>query len=90
MEIRNLCIAVSGVAQDLIGVCTQFCQGRVNACRRAGQADRLADNADIAARRMLQRRRNAKMLHLRVGKNFVQLVNRTSRNTLLFEFVQPV
>jgi hypothetical protein len=35
MEIRDLCIAVPGVAQDLVGVGTQLRQCRIDACRRA-------------------------------------------------------
>ena len=52
--------------------------------------DWLTDDADVAALGMMERHRDTKMLYLRIGKDFVELVDRACWHPLLLELFQPL
>src|SRR5262245_32797724 len=89
-QVRDVGGAVAEVAQDRVGVRARIGKRRDHLSRRARHADRRADHVHVSARRMMQRLGNAKMLHLRVGEDFVALVDRAGRYALLLEQIEPL
>src|SRR4029079_9715351 len=89
-QIGDIGVAVSDAAQNLVGLRAWIGQRRDHLCRRARQGDRLADNVHVAARRMMQRLRDAKVGDLWIGEDLVHFVDRPSRDALLLEAFETV
>src|SRR5579875_495213 len=90
-QIGDRVIAVAELAQDRIGVLAEL-GGRAQrfGLRRAAHIDRLADDADRAELRVVDRPRHCEMLHLRIGKDLVDRIDRPARHADLVQQRDPV
>src|SRR5688572_6669166 len=80
-QCRDLRVVVAQVLQNLHGVLARL--GRVLQLLRlriAAQVDRLADDRLLPVFRMVDRLRDAEMLHLRIGEYLVDRVDRAARD----------